>query len=159
MPLLASDIARRLRQPGEDPVRVLNRIRNWTKFGLLTPAGEAHPGGGRACQYSDATLLDAMIIQELVNAGIPAVSVGSVLEQIKSDAPQLFGASFTKLHDRTLLILGKAYSGSNAINVWLRSPTGFAKLAEKQSRCSLYYVIDIEKLRDRLNAEPEGESE
>jgi len=161
VPLLASDIARRVRRgKHEDLVRVLNRIRNWTKFGLLKPVGEIHPGGGRACQYSEGALLDAMIIQELVNAGLSAVSeVGQVLELIKSKVPRLFTSSFAKREsDQTLLILGKVYSGSNVTNVWLRSPAGFAELHAKRL-CSLYYVIDLEKIRERLNAEPEGEGE
>jgi hypothetical protein len=147
--LLATDIARRVRQDKEDLARVLNRIRNWTKFGLLTPIGELHPGGGRACQYDEGALLDAMILQELVNAGIPAVSVGPVLEQIKAELPQLFTAAFTKREGERLLILGKAYSGSNTINVWMRPPAELAKLVARH-QCSLYYVIDLEKIRERL---------
>ena len=155
---LASDIAKRVRRGDEDPVRVLNRVRNWTKLGLLEPAGDAHPGGGRPCVYSEGALLDAMLLQELVDAGVDAVRAAPILEQIKRDAPNLFIASLTKLSNKTLLVIGKEYSNSKVLNISLRSPDSLAKLASMHA-LSFFYIIDIERLRDRLNAEPDGEGE
>jgi hypothetical protein len=149
MTLLASDIARRIQQPDEDPVRVLNRVRNWTKFGLLKPAGEANPGGGRACVYPESALLEAMLLQELINAGMPAVSMRPILDKIQDAVSP---AKLAKQDsDQTLLILGKHRSSSNVINVWLRSPEEFAKLVGKHE-CALFYILNLKPLRDRLIA-------
>jgi hypothetical protein len=123
-------------------------------MGLLPPTGEAHPGGGRACLYSEDALLEAMLLQGLVDFGLVAVEARKILDQIRAEEPNLFDVPITKpRRGRTLLVIGKAYSTSNALNVSLRSPDELAKFIEKRL-LSDYHVIDIEKLHDRLN-EPE----
>jgi hypothetical protein len=80
---LASEIAEKIQAPGENPVRVLNRVRNWMKMGLLRPVGDAHPGSGRASEYSEDTLLDAALLQKFTMAGIAAVDAAAALKEAK----------------------------------------------------------------------------
>jgi hypothetical protein len=152
---VASEIAQRIQGPNESPVRVLNRVRNWTKMGLLPPTGEAHPGGGRACVYYEGALLDAMILQELVvDIGLGAIEAAEILKEIKSKAPALFKVPLDKSHrDRTLLALYKHRGSSSVLHVGLLTPDNFKKLFEKHLAGS-FRVLDIAVLHDRLEAEP-----
>jgi hypothetical protein len=64
--LTARDIAQHLRR-GEEPLSVaVDRFRNWTKMGIINPVGEAHPGTGRKKRYSHVALLEAALIQSLL---------------------------------------------------------------------------------------------
>jgi hypothetical protein len=71
------DIARRVRRDGEDIDVVLNRLRNWTKEGLLPPLGDKHPGAGKSRFYPQYAAVDAAVIGALAAAGVPAVRAGS----------------------------------------------------------------------------------
>jgi hypothetical protein len=68
----------------ELPIRVLSRVRNWTKMVLLKPEGDAHPGGGRACVYSEEALLDAALLQMFHAAGINAVDAAEALKDARA---------------------------------------------------------------------------
>jgi hypothetical protein len=90
-----------------------------------------------------------MMLQEIINVGVPALGArgaGQILKQIKTEIPP---AKLIKQSDRTLLVLAKAYSGSNVFNISLRSPDDFAKFASKRL-CRFYYVFDIMSIHDRL---------
>ena len=80
---LASELAERIGLPGESPVRVLNRVRNWTKLGLLKPIGDRPSGGGRAFLYSDDALLDATVLQLFHAAGIPDTDATRALVDVR----------------------------------------------------------------------------
>jgi len=68
------ELAQCLRQPGEDLTAAADRLRNWTKEGLIRAIGEKHPGTGRKRRYSAAAALDAVLLQVLADViGMPAV--------------------------------------------------------------------------------------
>jgi hypothetical protein len=53
---------------------VIDRVRNWTKEGLLRPIGAKNPGTGRHRRYSESTLIDALVLHVLADViGMPAV--------------------------------------------------------------------------------------
>src|ERR1022692_3080470 len=74
VPLLTvRDIAKRIRRDDEDLEVVVNRLRNWTKEGLLQFSGDKHPGTGKARLYPEYAVIDALVLSALTAIGIPAV--------------------------------------------------------------------------------------
>ena len=63
--LTAGEIAVRIQEPGEDLKVIAERLRTWTKEGLLKPIGKRNPGTGRHHQYPKRALLDAAILSKL----------------------------------------------------------------------------------------------
>jgi hypothetical protein len=74
--LTVRDIAKRIRRDGEDLEAVVNRLRNWTKEGLLEFSGDKHPGTGRTRLYPKDAVIDALVLNALTAIGIPAVRAG-----------------------------------------------------------------------------------
>jgi hypothetical protein len=69
-----SQIAERIRATGEALGTVTDRVRNWTKEGLLRPIGDKNPGTGRHRRYSEGALIDALVLHVLADVvGMPAV--------------------------------------------------------------------------------------
>jgi hypothetical protein len=71
--LTVRDIAKRIRRDGEDLEVVVNRLRNWTKEGLLEFSGDKHPGSGKTRLYPKHAVIDALVLSALTAIGIPAV--------------------------------------------------------------------------------------
>jgi DNA-binding transcriptional MerR regulator len=71
--ITVKEVAERICRPHEDMAAVIDRLRNWTKEGLLQPSGERNPGTGRKRRYSEQTVIDAMILSAFAEWGIPAV--------------------------------------------------------------------------------------
>jgi hypothetical protein len=62
------------------------RIRHWTREGLLLPIDQHHAGTGRHRRYSPDTSYDAAVLNALANAGIQLVSrpyIQAVLSQAR----------------------------------------------------------------------------
>jgi|RhiMetdeSRZDD1v2_1073273.scaffolds.fasta_scaffold555870_2 MerR-like DNA binding protein len=53
---------------------VSERIRHWTREGLLVPMGQHHAGTGRHRRYSSDTSYDAAVLNALASAGLHLVS-------------------------------------------------------------------------------------
>jgi hypothetical protein len=75
--LTVRDIAKRIRRDDEDLEVVVNRLRNWTKEGLLQFLGDKHPGTGKTRFYPEYAVIDALVLSALTATGIPAVRAGS----------------------------------------------------------------------------------
>jgi hypothetical protein len=65
------DIAERVRRPNEDLTAVVDRLRNWTKEGILTHLGPKNPGRHR--RYGQEGLIEAAVLSALADVGLPAV--------------------------------------------------------------------------------------
>jgi hypothetical protein len=74
--LTVREIARRIRRDDEDLDVVINRLRNWTKEGLLAFSGNKHPGTGKSRLYPEYAVIDAVVLSALTATGIPAVRAG-----------------------------------------------------------------------------------
>src|SRR5260370_25860225 len=61
------ELAARIARRGEKPDLVADRIRNWTKDGLLELAGDKNPGTGRSRAYPEKALIEAMVLLELMD--------------------------------------------------------------------------------------------
>jgi hypothetical protein len=75
-PITVRDIAKRIRRDDEDLQAVINRLRNWTKEGLLQFLGDKHPGTGKSRLYPERAVVDALVLSALTAMGIPAVRIG-----------------------------------------------------------------------------------
>jgi hypothetical protein len=62
--LTAGDIARLIQEPGEDLRAIGERLRHWTKEGLLKPIGRPK-GTGHHLRYPERALVDAAILSRL----------------------------------------------------------------------------------------------
>jgi hypothetical protein len=76
--LTVRDIAKRIRQPGEALDPIVERLRNWTDVGILETGDEKNPGIGRRRHYTEAAVVDAFILSELTEWGIPAVHIANM---------------------------------------------------------------------------------
>ena len=75
-PITVRDIAKLIRRDDEDLEVVINRLRNWTKEGLLRFVGKKHPGTGKTRLYPPRAVIDALVLSALTAMGIPAVRIG-----------------------------------------------------------------------------------
>jgi DNA-binding transcriptional MerR regulator len=81
--LNVSDIAERIAKPGMDKAAIVERIRHWTREGLLQPAGEKNPGTGRRRRYDGAALADAVVLNELAGLGFQVNLLRTILILVK----------------------------------------------------------------------------
>src|SRR5260370_26295404 len=82
--LTVSEIAERIRRPHEDMRAAGDRIRNWTREGLLEPVGDKHPGTGKVRKYPQSALMEAAFLQVITDCtGVAAVAAGALLDEAK----------------------------------------------------------------------------
>ena len=83
MALTAQDIGRQIQQSREPLSAAVDRLRNWTKMGIISPIGDRHPGTGRKKRYSPMALVEAILIQALTDGlGAPATSLRPIINKI-----------------------------------------------------------------------------
>jgi DNA-binding transcriptional MerR regulator len=70
MALTVADIAELIRRPDADKAAVIERVRSWTKEGLLEPAGDRNPGTGRPRLYDESAAYDAAILNAMADLGL-----------------------------------------------------------------------------------------
>jgi DNA-binding transcriptional MerR regulator len=80
MPLTVSEIARRLARP-ERQTTLRERIRHWTREGLVHPIGEKNPGTGRHRLYEESVLVDVAILNALAGLGVQVRNLSAVLDR------------------------------------------------------------------------------
>jgi DNA-binding transcriptional MerR regulator len=81
MPLTVSEIALRLATP-ERQTGLRERIRHWTREGLLKPIGEKNPGTGRHRRYDESVLVNVAVLDALAGLGMQVRSLHAVLRQV-----------------------------------------------------------------------------
>jgi hypothetical protein len=83
--LTVSEIAEKIRRPHEDMRAAGDRIRNWTREGLLDPVGDKHPGTGKVRKYPQSALMEAAFLQVITDCtGVAAVAAGALLDEAKN---------------------------------------------------------------------------
>jgi DNA-binding transcriptional MerR regulator len=80
MPFTVSEIARRLASP-ERQTTLRERIRHWTREGLVHPIGEKNPGTGRHRLYEESVLVDVAILNALAGLGVQVRNLNEVLDR------------------------------------------------------------------------------
>jgi hypothetical protein len=69
-PLSARDIAKAISGSEEGQSLVFERVRHWTREGLLPLTGDKHPGTGRKRLFGNDALAIARVLNELAEHGI-----------------------------------------------------------------------------------------
>jgi DNA-binding transcriptional MerR regulator len=72
--LTVGQIVEQLGPVAPDPAATSERIRHWTREGLLLPIDQHHAGTGRHRRYSPDASYEAAILNALANAGLQLVS-------------------------------------------------------------------------------------
>jgi hypothetical protein len=70
MLLSAKEIAVRVARSDDNAQTVFERIRHWTREGLLTAFGEPNPGTGRKRQYAVSEVPKARLFNQLADFGV-----------------------------------------------------------------------------------------
>jgi hypothetical protein len=146
--LSARDIAKHIQRPKEPLTAAVDRLRNWTKMGIIKPSGERHPGTGRKKRYSTAALLEAVLLQALTDTlGSPAASLGSLIEQISKMVRH--GAYPGFQHpDFKVLVLSRP-RGADALAIATVKPKDLGKYIS-ESDLDVLMVLNLKHLFERL---------
>jgi hypothetical protein len=141
--LTVSDIAEMIVRPGEDIRAAGDRIRNWTKEGLLIPLGEKNPGTGRSRLYPEAAMLEAMVLRELTEAiGLQPLKTRFFARWLTSEESPLPKNGLRGFY----LVMGNDDGDEVCARVPVKKILEFLKDAELTS----WITIDLGKLVDQL---------
>jgi DNA-binding transcriptional MerR regulator len=96
--LTAGDIARRIARANDDQQALIERVRHWTREGLLTPLIYLsdlglHPGTGRYRRYDEEQVYRAAVLNALAERGATVRQLGAVirgLNHIEDDEKELW---------------------------------------------------------------------
>ena len=143
-----SELAARIRRPDEKPELVADRIRNWTKDGLLEPSGEKNPGTGRSRLYPEKALIEAAVLLELMDClGIQPIKARYYAGWFK--AAKLILERDTK--QRKYLVFSRSLEED-----LIRTATSKELVASLQaSEITSHVVIDLGKLYANIQQNPE----
>jgi hypothetical protein len=158
-PLTVREIAKRIRRDDEDLDVVVNRLRNWTKEGLLELAGDKHPGIGRSRHYPDHAVIDALVLSALTAIGIPAVRAASssgaystVLE-LARQAHQEFSKRESRGKHIFLVVYGAeggVYDGLNPSAALTYARHGEIKTRVHDDQGDTHLFVNLNRLFQRL---------
>jgi DNA-binding transcriptional MerR regulator len=87
--LKVSDIAEALAPIAPDVEGTIQRIRHWTREGLMLPVDVMHEGPGKHRQYAADAVYDAAVLQVMTNAGLSVNSVRHLVEALKRIRSQI----------------------------------------------------------------------
>lgn len=166
--LSVKDIAEKVQRIDESLQAAVDRLRNWTKEGLLSTEGEKHPGTGRPRKYSRDALLEAALLEILTgNIGMSAARAGPSLKAIKkllepkwqASGPYQPGKPRRMFHTRDglpgrntlgrdVLVLSKAVGKKGLVIAVIQ----LAQLQEhlQPERYDAHIIIDLQLMFDRL---------
>jgi hypothetical protein len=146
--LTVSLIADRIWSPGGRLTKpqVIDRLRNWTKEGLLVPLGDKNPGTGRHRYYPYTALADVLLLTVLTDAiGLQAVKARAfsdlfhlAKERLKTDPGK-----------DQLILIGLSRHGEPAKTILVRSNALQSEL--NASDHQVHIVIDLGKIYASLN--------
>jgi hypothetical protein len=142
--LTAQDIARHIKRPEEPLSAAVARLRNWTATGIIKAEGEKNPGTGHKRRYQVEALLEAVILQALIDAfGSPAASLASVIGDL-SEA--VFKAA--RRPKNIVFVLSRRH-GADHLEI---NAGALETLGEYISKSDLdvHTVINVKRLYERL---------
>jgi DNA-binding transcriptional MerR regulator len=76
--ITVKELAERIRRPDEPLHAVIRRVRDWTRQGLLNPAGKRNPGTGHHRRYDEPAAMNALALSALTRLGIDAGRSGKL---------------------------------------------------------------------------------
>jgi hypothetical protein len=142
-----SEIAERIGRPGEDMRVVGDRIRNWTREGLLDPVGMKNPGTGRSRLYPETALFDALVLTVITEAvGLQVVKVHLFRDIFAKARQYLADPRYSK---KTFLVISR-HMTFGGYSTQFADPAGLASLL-KTSDAEGHIIIDLSKITKKLN--------
>jgi DNA-binding transcriptional MerR regulator len=150
--LTVNDIAEKIRRPGEDLRVAGDRIRNWTREGLLSTVGDKHPGTGRSRLYSPKALVEAGLVQVLTDCtGIAVHKIAPLLKEAKKRADLISLVSDIRAAGVPVLIICRS-SGESEWEIASCQLEEFPEFALRKAY-DTYTIIDLKRLFDTLPQE------
>jgi len=70
MSLTTGELAEQIRRRDVEAGVLVERIKHWTRLGLLHPIGGRHGGTGRHYRYDELALIDVAVLSALADAGV-----------------------------------------------------------------------------------------
>lgn len=147
----AKDIAERIKRPDEDLQAAVDRLKNWTREGLLKTVGEKNPGRGRARQFSERTMVDAVLLQILTDAiGMAAAAAAPYLEDMRGEIADAQKHMRKPGAESFFLVIARSIGGAE----WQLGCTPLSKLemSLRKRGSDTYTIIDLERMFARLDA-------
>jgi DNA-binding transcriptional MerR regulator len=86
---------------------LFERIRHWTREGLLTPAGERNPGTGRARFYDEAAFRKAKVLNSLTELGFTVRHLRAVIDFLDTHSAEWLTKTASCPDDRVCLVIQK----------------------------------------------------
>jgi DNA-binding transcriptional MerR regulator len=150
--LTVSEIAERLAGRREERLALVERIRHWTREGLITPIGEKNPGTGRHREYHEDVLPDVALLNRLARAGIQVSVLRHILNYVHHAKSQTRRRSREDLDYIICIRLGDPgdYAGFSV-------PTDQEKIAVPKTMCGdAAIMINISEIvRNSIEASEE----
>jgi hypothetical protein len=142
--ITVSEIAESIRREDENITAVVDRLRNWTKEGLLRPLGEKNPGTGRKRHYPETAIIDAMLLTVLTDQiGMAAVKT-TRFRKLFAEARRLWSRP-PNIQQFAVISLSPAETvvgvskPENLANIFMSDPD------------AVHIVINLNHLFERLN--------
>ena len=138
------ELAELIKTPDEKLAVAINRLRNWTREGLLKTSGDKNPGTGSRRLYRETALADAVALQALTDTvGLPAVEAAKL---IRKDLEKVRTYFLDPNHIEHVLVFGKSADG------WSAGALKLKDLPSHINRMKLdtYIVVDMNRIIDRI---------
>jgi MerR HTH family regulatory protein len=110
-----------------DPGMISERLRHWTREGLLDPIGGRHPGSGVHRRYSEETAVRAAVLSRLADMGFRVTALEAKMHDIVKRVD--FTRSNWKRGDSAYLgiAFGRAAAVGAPLSIHIYSYTGSVK--------------------------------
>jgi hypothetical protein len=146
-----NEIAERIGRKGERLELVADRIRNWTKDGLLEPAGDKNPGTGRSRQYPEKALIEAMVLLELMDClGVQPIKARLYTGWFKAAK----SAIERNTEHKEYLVLSRGPDGGKITLVDTKTLKELPSVLQR-SKFASHIIIDLGALYERLGQKSE----
>jgi hypothetical protein len=126
------ELAQRIMLPDQDLSAVIERLRNWTKEGLLKPIGPKAIGSGRRRHYPWRAVFDAAVLNNLTcYFGVRATVLAPALDLAWKEVPKYYDYFAGQAKDVWLLIgvprgAGERTELISAVVAWRQTATNRA---------------------------------
>jgi DNA-binding transcriptional MerR regulator len=86
---------------------LFERIRHWTREGLLSPAGEKNPGTGRARFYDETAFRKARVLNSLTECGFTVRHLRAVIDFLDIHSAEWLTKTASRPGERVYLVIQK----------------------------------------------------
>jgi DNA-binding transcriptional MerR regulator len=102
-----SGLAARLNAENAAVQPLFERIRHWTREGLLSPAGEKNPGTGRARFYDETEFRKARVLNSLTECGFTVRHLRAVINFLDIHSAEWLTKTASRPGERVYLVIQK----------------------------------------------------